>query len=116
MPDHLHLLIEGEDLNSDLKKFVASYKQATGYYYKQKTGIRLWQINFYEHVLRKEEDTIKKANYIFGNPARKGLIDDYRNYDFLGSFEFDVRKMQPFRVALQKLINVGQGFSLAKNL
>ncbi len=35
MPDHLHLLIEGKFPGSDLKKFVSSYKQSTGYHYKK---------------------------------------------------------------------------------
>lgn len=90
MPDHLHLLIEGKDSNSDMKRFISSYKQYTGYHYKKKTGVSLWQINFYEHVLRKEEETMNVANYIFSNPVRKGLVDDYRQYKLLGSFEFDI--------------------------
>ena len=92
MPDHLHLLIEGKDENSHMKKFVSSYKQKTGFYYKKKYGTPLWQINYYEHVLRKNEDTRAVARYIFNNPVRKGIVDDYREYAFLGSFEFDVRE------------------------
>jgi len=61
MPDHLHLLIEGKDSDSDMKRFISSYKQYTGYHYKKKTGVSLWQINFYEHVLRKGEETMNVA-------------------------------------------------------
>jgi putative transposase len=57
MPDHLHLLIEGSDANSDMRRFISAYKQSTGFSYKKKTGLPLWQINYYEHVLRREEDT-----------------------------------------------------------
>jgi putative transposase len=89
MPDHLHLLIEGEGFNSDMKRFISSYKQYTGFYYKKKKGSPLWQINFYEHVLRSEEDTVRVARYIFDNPVRKGLVEDYRQYKLLGSFEID---------------------------
>jgi len=90
MPDHLHLLIEGTNSNSDMKRFISSYKQHTGYHYKKETKSPLWQINFYEHVLRKEEDTLSVAYYILNNPVRKGLAYDYRRYKFLGSFEFDI--------------------------
>ena len=90
MPDHLHLLIEGKDTNSDMKRFISSYKQSTGFSYKKKTGSTLWQINYYEDVLRREEDTIDVARYIFNNPVRKKLVGDFRKYNFLGSFEFDV--------------------------
>ena len=90
MPDHLHLLIEGKDSNSDMKRFISSCKQSTGFSYKKKTGLPPWQINYYEHVLRREEDTIDVARYIFNNPVRKGLVDDFRKYKSLGSFEFDL--------------------------
>jgi len=92
MPDHLHLLIEGKGNNSNLKKYISSFKQKTGFYYKQKTHDQLWQINFYEHVLRKEEDTINVANYILGNPVRKGLVNNFSNYEFVGSFEYDIKQ------------------------
>jgi putative transposase len=90
MPDHLHLLIEGKDNNSDMRRFLSAYKQSTGFCYKKKTGLRLWQVNDYEQVLRKEEDTTNVARYIFDNPVRKGLVDDFKKYKFLGSFEFDL--------------------------
>ncbi|HDY68618.1 hypothetical protein LCGC14_1743170 [marine sediment metagenome] len=92
MPDHLHLLIEGVDSDSDMKKFISSYKQRTGFYYKKETGLRLWQINYYEHVLRREEETTTVAGYIFANPVRKGIVEDFAQYEFLGSFEFDINK------------------------
>ena len=93
MPDHLHLLIEGEHDDSDMRRFVSAYKQQAGFYYKKKRGSPLWQINYYEHVLRKEEDTKGVARYIFSNPMRKGLVEDFKDYKFLGSFEFDVMQM-----------------------
>ena len=45
---------------------------------------------YYEHVLRREEDTMNVARYIFNNPVRKELVDDFRKYKSLGSFEFDL--------------------------
>ena len=89
MPDHLHVLIEGRDNDSDMRRFISSYKQYTGFHFKKEEGLPLWQINYYEHVLRKEEETMSVARYIFANPVRKGLVDDYRQYGFLGSFELD---------------------------
>jgi len=90
MPDHLHLLIEGTKSNSDMRRFISDYKQFTGFLAKKKIGRPLWQINFFEHVLRKEEDTISVVRYILNNPVRRGLVEDHRNYEFVGSFEIDV--------------------------
>ncbi|UJS17719.1 MAG: hypothetical protein L3J17_01345 [Candidatus Jettenia sp.] len=55
--------------------------------------MRLWQINYYEHILRSDEDTRSVAYYIFNNPVRKGLVTDFKQYRFLGSFEFDIHEM-----------------------
>ena len=90
MPDHLHLLVEGSDDSSDFRRFISAFKQDTGFNYKKRFGLRLWQTNYYEHVLRNEEDTDAIAKYIFSNPVRKGFVEDYRDYALLGSFEFDV--------------------------
>ena len=94
MPDHLHLLIEGKDIHSDMRRFTSSYKQSTGFLFKKKMGVSLWQINYYEHVLRREEeDTMEVVRYILGNPVRKGLVSDFWEYKFLGSFELDVKEI-----------------------
>jgi REP element-mobilizing transposase RayT len=86
MPDHLHLLVAGEDDESDLKKFVSFFKQKSGYWFKKNYKDNLWHLSYYDHVLRKEESIEGVANYILGNPARKGLISDPREYAFSWSF------------------------------
>lgn len=93
MPDHLHLLIQGERDDSDMRRFISSYKQQSDFYYKKKTVSSLWQINYYEHILGKEEDTKGIAYYIFANPVRKGLVNDFKEYKFLGSFAFDIMQL-----------------------
>lgn len=122
MPDHVHVLVEGESQTADLKKLVAVFKQKSGFWFRQMRrkeatteenesnnveqgfslarlrGDELWQINYYEHVLRSDEATEKVARYILENPVRKGLAADFRNYPFSWCGIFDI---------------VGQGFSLA---
>ena len=93
MPEYLYLLIEGKSSDSDMKQFISSYKEYTGFHYKEKTEVVLWQIYFFERLLRNEEDVKSVAKYIFGEPARKGLVEDYRQYKFLGSFELDVIRL-----------------------
>ena len=85
MPDHVHLLVSGTREDSDLKKFASSAKQFSGYAYRQKTGKRLWQPSYYEHVLRDEDDTWGVAWYIVANPVRAGLTDRLDDYPFIGS-------------------------------
>ena len=83
MPDHLHILTSGDE-RINLIKFVKQFKQITGYNFKKDTGRSLWQKSFYDHVVRKEEDLNSIAEYIFNNPVRKGLVEDYDDYPFLG--------------------------------
>ena len=89
MPDHLHLLAIGANDNSNLKKFITLFKQKSGYWYKKNYCTNLWHISYYDHVLRKEENKENVALYILGNPVRKGLVSDFKEYPFGWSFWTD---------------------------
>lgn len=89
MPDHLHLLLVGEE-DSPLRKFMTLLKQRSSFAFKKAYGLSLWQKSYYDHVLRREEAVNDVASYIFHNPVRKGLVTDYHDYPFSGSFVFDV--------------------------
>ena len=43
MPDHVHLLVEGQTARSDGKRFIVRAKQYSGYDYSKQFGGRLWQ-------------------------------------------------------------------------
>ena len=92
MPDHVHFLIEGRRDDSDMRRFISMYKQKTGYWYKQQYQMSLWQINYYEHVLRNHEDMKAIVNYIFGNPVSDGIVEDCADYPFQGSFIFTIKQ------------------------
>jgi len=89
MPDHLHLLIEGRSSDANLRRFVALLKQKTNYWFKGIYGEKLWEPNYYERVLRDDEATLAIARYIFRNPVRKGIVEDYSSYPYSGSFELE---------------------------
>ena len=83
MPDHLHILTSGDEKTS-LIKFVKNFKQITGYNFKKATRRNLWQKSFHDHIVRKEENLNSIVEYIFNNPVRKGIVEDYENFPFLG--------------------------------
>lgn len=87
MPNHLHLLLEGEE-DSNLIGMVKKFKQLTGYHFKKDTGDNLWQKSFYDHILRKEEDIVNIIRYILENPVRKGLVSQPSEYVYSGSLQF----------------------------
>jgi len=89
MPDHVHLLIEGQADRSDMKRFVNLFKQRSSYWFKRNYDDKLWESSYYERVLRDDEATVAVARYILRNPARKGLVQDYDSYPYSGSFELE---------------------------
>ena len=94
MPDHLHLLIEGQTDSADLVKFAKAAKQRTGFRYRQDTGDSLWQKGYFDHVLRDEEAVITVARYVFANPVRKRLCDEPRDYPFSGSLVWSKEQLE----------------------
>jgi REP element-mobilizing transposase RayT len=64
MPDHCHSLIEGKSKESDLWQFVVDFKRKSGYWLARNHMLEKWQKDFYDHILRKDEDLIKQVRYI----------------------------------------------------
>ena len=85
MPDHLHLLVSGEQENSDCRAFIKRSKQCSGFYYQKAFGRRLWQRYGYEHVVRGDEAVLSVARYILENPVRAGIAKSVGDYPFAGS-------------------------------
>lgn len=96
MPDHVHLLVEGEGEASDLKRFIARAKQFSGYYYTRAHSAPLWQRYGYEHVLRDEETTRSVVAYILENPVRASLVQAVHEYPHLRSSRYSVRELIEF--------------------
>jgi len=89
MPDHLHCLLSGDSQNN-LVKFAQRFKQLSGFHFKQQYEKPLWERSFYDHILRKTENIKEVALYILNNPVRKGLVEDYHDYPYLGSDVFEI--------------------------
>jgi putative transposase len=85
MPDHMHLIVEGRTDSADLPRFVKAWKQKTGFQYVKRTGNRLWQVGYFEHVLRSDESTERHVAYVLGNPVRAGLAKAVGEYPFAGT-------------------------------
>ena len=85
MPDHLHTLILGNDVESSLNNMMKRFKQRSNFHFRKRFGKQLWQRSFYDHVVRKDEDINVVSRYILGNPVRKGLVENFTKYPFSGS-------------------------------
>ena len=93
MPTHLHLLILGGE-NSRLLPFVKHFKQTSSHDCRGDAS-QLWQRSFYDRTLRREEDLEEVARYIWDNPVRAGLVDDWERFPFSGPFGADL-KVRPY--------------------
>lgn len=85
MPDHFHLILTGKDSEANIKRCIDSFKQRSGYWlYKNLPQIK-WQKDYYDHVLRSNEDLVAQVKYILNNPVRGGLVDSWKQYQLRGS-------------------------------
>ena len=89
MPDHLHLILQGTGKDSEVIKSADLFKQKTGYWFGQNMGCSKWQKDYYDHIIRSNEDLISQIYYILKNPVRAGLTDEWKEYKFMGSTVYD---------------------------
>ena len=76
------LSLTDEDQKS-LINWVSAFKRYASRNINGSYGIKpLWQKNFYDHVVRKEESLIKIAEYIVNNPVRKGMVGTWEEYPY----------------------------------
>jgi REP element-mobilizing transposase RayT len=85
MPDHVHLILEGKEGHSDLRRCVNGYKQRAGYAFKRTEPVISWQKDFYDHIIRNDADYRRQMNYHLMNPVRAGLTESWKNYPYWGS-------------------------------
>jgi putative transposase len=82
MPDHMHMLLSlGSLYEKRLHDWIIAFKRYTARVAKNKFKIQpLWQRDFYEHIIRREESLIQKAEYIVNNPVREGIVEEWEDY------------------------------------
>jgi len=92
MPNHIHLLIslnenytkkEGAFVERTLQNWVSAFKRYTSRVSNQLHDIKpLWQANFFDHVVRKDESLVEICSYILNNPVRKGMASNWEEYPY----------------------------------
>ena len=93
MPDHAHLVVDGERDDSDCLAFIKLAKQYSVYYFKQAFGQRLWQRYGHERFIRDDMERTLTIRYLLANPVRAGLVSDPREYHGLGSQRYTVEEL-----------------------
>jgi putative transposase len=85
MPDHLHLLAEGTTPHSNLRELVRVFKLRTAFEFRQSHRLRLWEMSYHDHILRRSDALESVACYIWQNPVRKQLCNSPQDFPFSGS-------------------------------
>jgi len=81
LPDHLHWLLESRanDVSDEMKVF----KQDFGFLYRRRIevrGGRVWQLRFWDHIVRDQDDMNRHIDYIHYNPVKHGLVQSVKDY------------------------------------
>lgn len=85
MPDHIHFFCSPMTDDWSLSQFVRDFKSLTSTRLR-KRGFKgkLWQREFFDHLLRSEESYESKWEYVRFNPVRKGLCASPEEWRFSG--------------------------------
>jgi putative transposase len=84
MPDHLHLFVHLTNPD-DLSRWIKSLKNSLSKGLReQSTEAPHWQRNFFDHLLRTEESSAAKWDYVRLNPVRTGLVVDACDWPYQG--------------------------------
>lgn len=77
MPDHIHIIIMKEATTDvALGEFVGAFKSVVTKRWRDRCnscGVlmgKIWQRNYYDHILRNAGDYLEKVNYMANNPVR----------------------------------------------
>jgi hypothetical protein len=68
---------------------VRVFKLLSAFHFKKHNGLRLWEMSYYDHVLRDADGIQRAACYIWANPVRKRLVTRPEDFPFFGSQTID---------------------------
>ncbi len=90
MPDHAHLILtpgidERRHRVMPLFEIMQAIKGASARKINQRLEGHgaIWQEESFDRVLRSAEDNYAKVMYVLGNPVRRRLVNDWREYKWL---------------------------------
>jgi REP element-mobilizing transposase RayT len=101
MPDHVHCVLHGMHDASNVLACHNEWKGVSGHWLCAQLDCRhVWQERSYDHVYRSREyerrALAKTINYILLNPVRKGLVNAWQEYPYLGSMVGDSDMRHPY--------------------
>lgn len=90
MPEHLHVILRGAAPVADAWAAMAAFKQRSGFWIANHFAGFAWQKDFWDHIVRGDEDLRAQIRYVAENLVRRGLVRRWDQYPFTGSFGHDL--------------------------
>ncbi|HXH69880.1 MAG TPA: transposase, partial [Pyrinomonadaceae bacterium] len=84
MPDHFHALIGIGDSEMSLSRICGDFKSLSTRAFWQFYDDKLWQRQFFDHVIRNEQDFLETVEYIRENPVKAKLAADWKDWKYAG--------------------------------
>jgi hypothetical protein len=72
---------------------MVAFKQRSGFWLAQNQAAIRWQKNFYDHIIRIDEDLYAQVRYIVDNPVRRGLVRIWWEYSHTGAIGGDLHQL-----------------------
>ncbi len=100
LPDHIHLLIELPEEDSNFSIRLREIKRLTTLWMKRDASgnvDRIWQDKFWEHTIRDEKDLLRHFDYIHYNPVKHNLTESFDGWkwsSFRDYFEGNVKDFE----------------------
>jgi REP element-mobilizing transposase RayT len=82
MPDHLQAPIGLGESGKSLGAIVGAFKSLSTRIYWQWYEGKLWQRQFFDHIVRNEDDFFETVKYIKLNPVRKKLVERWEEWPY----------------------------------
>ena len=84
MPDHIHLVACNAE--APISRIVGRFKGRISRRVRQlHPGLTLWHRGYWDHIVRREEGLYAVLRYVLLNPVRKGIVENWWDYPWLGS-------------------------------
>jgi len=88
MPDHFHALVGLGESQKTLGAICGGFKSLSTRAYWQWSEGKLWQRQFFDHIIRNDEDFFESLEYIKLNPVRKGLAETWEQWPYTGRLDW----------------------------
>ncbi|MCK4330669.1 transposase [candidate division WOR-3 bacterium] len=91
MPDHVHIVFELVG-DKTLSEVIKGLKQFAGRRIKKNLGLTnpIWQEQYYDHLIRRDESLFEIIKYCWYNPVRAGIVDNPEEYPYCKS-KYDLK-------------------------